>query len=129
MSGGGALAPKDPRPSGIRGSILGSSFARGYRPVAVDYLPPAVLSAAPAEPPFEIGNDAPSVQVGLALSVDVDGRVARVAITRSGGVPFDEAAKLAAEAFVFRPALRSGSPVRARLSYTMTFKPKTRPAL
>lgn len=124
---GSALAPEEPRPSGLRRSFLAPPCAQGFRPVGIPYLPPAVLSATPARCPVEIGNDVPSVQVGLSLSVDVHGRVSKVAVTRSGGAAFDEAATLAAARFVFRPALRRGTPVRARLAYTMTFKPSARP--
>ena len=124
-----AAAPSEPRPSGIQNGIFTRAFSRGYRPVAVGYLPPAVISAVPPIVPFPAANDEATVQVGLALVVDAQGNVAKITVTRSAGAPFDDAAKLAAALFAFRPALRSGAAVRAKVPYTVTFKRTPRGAV
>jgi TonB family protein len=65
--------------------------------------------------------------VTLAIDIDADGRVTGVAVVRSAGRDFDDAAAAAARAMEFTPAEVDGKPSRIRIEYTIHFRPKTVP--
>ncbi|MFB6265128.1 MAG: TonB family protein [Bradymonadaceae bacterium] len=60
--------------------------------------------------------------VVLTLVIDTEGRVERARVEQGPGHGLNEAARSAAEQFVFRPARRGGRPVRARIRYRYEFE-------
>jgi TonB family protein len=90
--------------------------------------PPVVKKqVSPAYPPDAldggVGGD-----VTLAIDIGADGRVTAVAVTRSAGHGFDEAAAAAAREMEFTPAEVDGKPAAIRIEYTIHFRPRTQPA-
>lgn len=83
--------------------------------------PPALVADVEAVPPD--GSSLPIPEVVLRLTIDEDGAVTEVAVARSGGGPWDEAAAAAAWRAQFRPAARDGVPVAARVLYQARFAP------
>jgi TonB family protein len=63
--------------------------------------------------------------VALELTIDREGRVSASRVVTPAGHGFDEAAEEAARRFVFRPALRAGKPVVAKIRYTYAFRLET----
>ena len=105
--------------------------------------PPAVASAAPAPPPTGTSQrarpvsgscpppDYPAVArrrrwagtVTIQMSIDARGEVAAARILRSSGhVVLDEAARQAALAWRFTPALQGGEPVPQLRNQPFTFR-------
>src|SRR5262249_38668277 len=60
--------------------------------------------------------------VALSLDVDATGRVTAVAVLRSGGEAFDEAAVRAAREFHFEPGRYQGEAVPFKVTYTHHFR-------
>ncbi|HWE27526.1 MAG TPA: TonB family protein [Polyangia bacterium] len=59
--------------------------------------------------------------VALELTVDSDGNVSEVKVTRAAGFGFDESAVAAARALKFRPALHDGKPIAATVAFEQRF--------
>jgi TonB family protein len=85
-------------------------------------LPPALEVAKEAPYPEEAKRAGLEGAVELELIIGVDGHVTQATVARGAGHGFDEAALAAGRAFVFRPALRRGKPVVAKIRYTYTFR-------
>lgn len=60
-------------------------------------------------------------EVVLTLTIEADGAVSAVEITQPAGHGFDEAARAAAEAFVFSPAEIDGAPAPVQIVYRYAF--------
>jgi TonB family protein len=88
----------------------------------VDFLPPAPALLVQPRHPGGSTRERGDVCVGLLLEIDSDGTVSAVRVTASAGDLFDRLACNAARSFVFRPALRGGRPVAARLRYAVSFR-------
>jgi protein TonB len=67
-------------------------------------------------------RDGLEADVRLELLVSQTGEVAEVAVVRSAGPGFDEAARRLARRFRFRPAERGGRPVAVRIPWTLKFR-------
>jgi TonB family protein len=65
--------------------------------------------------------------VVLALTVDVDGHVSKVAVLESAAPDLDEAAVVAARQWTFVPAMRGGKPVASRIRVPFHFAPPAPP--
>jgi periplasmic protein TonB len=79
----------------------------------------------PIKPEYSPALKAQNIEGDVVVSVDIaeSGIVTRVTILRSSGQPaFDEAARRAALAEKFMPALRDGVPVAFTLSYTYRYR-------
>jgi protein TonB len=73
--------------------------------------PPRILSAPQAEyPPRALDRGQEGVS-RLRIEIDVNGRVTRVSVEKSGGRDFDQSAVAAAKATRFQPFTRGGKPV------------------
>ncbi|MGZ3440219.1 MAG: energy transducer TonB, partial [Polyangia bacterium] len=59
--------------------------------------------------------------VGLELTVDADGNVTDVKVTRAAGFGFDESAVAAARQLKFRPAVHDGKPIAATVAFEQRF--------
>ncbi|MBZ5711553.1 TonB-dependent receptor domain-containing protein [Nannocystis pusilla] len=68
------------------------------------------------------------VTVELAVTVEVDGRVGAVDVTRSGGPAFDDAAVAAVKQWRFEPARRGDVAVAAKIRVPFQFAPPVEPA-
>jgi TonB family protein len=83
--------------------------------------PPKLTQLVPAEIPEGTVFPGPLVEVVLEIEVAADGTVSTVRVVQGVGEPFDDAAREAAEKFVFEPGLlTNGQPVPV----TVTFKMK-----
>ncbi len=96
--------------------------------------PPATLERAPrllkfvaATPPAELTGRG-RVDVVLTIDVDDAGKVTQVAVAKSAGAPFDDAALAAARQFEFAPGIAGGKPVPVRITYRYAFIEKVAPA-
>jgi TonB family protein len=83
--------------------------------------PPELVEA--AEAPYPGPPDGGTVEVGLELTIDAEGRVTEARVVASGGDAFDRAAEDAARRFRFAPARRDGEPVPAVVGYRYVFEP------
>lgn len=99
---------------------LGASRVASAQDITL--LPPAL--EVPSEPayPEEARRAGIEGAVELELVIGVDGHVEKASSVRPVGHGFDEAAEGAARSLVFRPALRRGKPVAAKIRYTYTFR-------
>ncbi len=98
-------------------------WLRAPTSAAAEGTPPNIVAPAPQsslDVPYPKGA-AGDAWVGLELLIAEDGSVASATV-REGAAPFADAARLAAESFRFRPALRDGIPVRARIALGVTFR-------
>jgi TonB family protein len=113
-----ALAQETPPP--------GAATAQPTPPPAKLDKPPKLLRFVEAEPPPEL---AARKQVDVVLTIDVDaaGKVQQIAVARSGGAPFDAAARAAAAQFEFAPGEAGGKPVPVRITYRYRFLAKAPP--
>ncbi|MCU1278027.1 MAG: TonB family protein / TonB-dependent receptor, partial [bacterium] len=69
-----------------------------------------------------------TVEVGLLLDVDSEGKVTGITVEQTGGQPFDDAATAAARRFVFAPARARGRAIPATVPYRARFvAPAKRP--
>jgi TonB family protein len=79
----------------------------------------------PSKPEFPPTLKAQNLEGDVVVSVDISvrGEVTRITIARGSGYPeFDDAARHAAQAERFSPALRDGKPVPYTLTYTYRFR-------
>lgn len=60
--------------------------------------------------------------VTVALTVLPDGSTADIVVVKSGGAEFDRAAKDVMSSAKFRPAMRDGVAVAARIQWTVRFR-------
>lgn len=101
-----------------------ATSARAHEPQPDDHAPdsaPALLNHVDAVYPPQARAAGLSATVALALTVDADGRVARVEVTRGAGFGFDESAVAAARALQFRPALRDGKAIAVTVAFEQRF--------
>lgn len=85
--------------------------------------PPEVLTRVEAVSPNGEPVPAEGVTTVLLVVVLADGTVGEVTVAESGGAAFDQAAMSAMKAWSFRPALRGGAPVAARIRVPFLFSP------
>lgn len=90
-------------------------------PVRPSVTPPELVDFAAA--PYPEGALGESVNVVVFVTVGIEGQVSDVAIAQGAGAPFDSAALAAARRCRFKPALRDGTPVAARISLSYEFAP------
>lgn len=91
--------------------------------------PELVERVEPEYPESETAAGA-SAHVELRLSIDEQGAVTDVEVTRSANAAFDAAAVAAARRTRFKPATRSGQPIPARIPFRLEFSyqpPKPQP--
>ncbi len=93
----------------------GTGPARGYRPGA----PIQTVKAAYPPMALRLGLEA---DVPLKVSVDEDGRVTKVEITKSAGMGFDEEAVKTVKQYRFEPATSDGRRVATEFSYVYRFR-------
>lgn len=85
-------------------------------------LPPVLTENATADYPAEAKREGLEGIVSLELVIGADGIVISARLLEPAGHGFDEAALAAAKRFVFKPALRDGKPVAAKIRYAYTFR-------
>jgi vitamin B12 transporter len=91
-------------------------------PAAPQLVPPDLLEASEAVYPPEARAQGIQGTVLLQLAIGADGVVTEATVLEPAGHGFDEAAQVAALRFLFRPALRDGQPVAARIRYPYVFQ-------
>lgn len=86
---------------------------------------PQVVRRHDALYPSALNQPAPrgNIRVLLDVSIDDQGHVVAVDVAESGGEAFDAAALLAMKEWTFKPALRRGKPVPARIQVPFDFAP------
>ena len=87
----------------------GSRAARPIQTVKASYPPMALRMGLEAD-------------VALKVLVDADGRVAKVEVTRSAGMGFDEEALKVIKQFRFEPATSDGKRVASEFTYIYRFR-------
>ena len=86
-------------------------------------ISPRLLEHAEAPyPPSKLGEHV-EADVGLLVTVELDGTVSKPQVAESGGPAFDEAALETVRTWRFSPALEAGKPVRARIRVRFHFSP------
>ncbi|MFN3198384.1 MAG: TonB family protein [Bradymonadia bacterium] len=65
-----------------------------------------------------------SAEVIMLITIDEQGAVTEVSVTKSGGAEFDTAALEAAKQFVFSPATADGEPFGVQIEYQYVFEPQ-----
>jgi TonB family protein len=100
----------------------GSTEGAAGASVARDVSPPEPLG--PATPEYPAAALAARLEGAVTLRLEIDdaGGVTAAEVTRPLGHGFDESARAAVLSLRFRPALRDGKPVRARISYRVLFR-------
>ncbi len=86
-------------------------------------VPPALLGPSDVAYPAGAAGEA---TVLLELTVSADGAVVEARVV-DGGEPFAGAALAAARGFRFSPATRDGAPLRARIRFSLAFRPPPAP--
>ncbi len=114
--------------------VAGAGRARAQDDVdagvtAPSLSPPELLEFVEAEYPEAARAAGRGAAVELELTIGVDGLVRQARVVTPVGEGFDEAALAAAQRFVFRPALRNGTPVAARIRYRYVFELHEEPAI
>ncbi len=87
-------------------------------------VPPRLIEA--PEPVYPEGlrrRDLPSLDVGLLLTIGLDGAVTEVKLTQAAGEPWDSLAKATAARFRFAPATVDGAPVAVSVPFNYAFRP------
>jgi TonB family protein len=97
-------------------------------PAAPALVPPELLESSEADYPAEARAEGLEGTVVLLLTIAADGSVTDADVVEPVGHGFDEAARSAALRFRFRPALRNGEPITARIRYPYAFKLAVEPA-
>jgi len=104
------------------------------QPTAFDQEPPAASQPAQLTRAPELIKNVPAVfplaavaegregEVVMLLEIDGSGTVTHVAVTKSAGEDLDQAAQVAAQRFVFRPAEWNGVPGPIAIEYRQVFK-------
>ncbi len=87
-----------------------------------ELLAPVLKSRATAVYPPDALRDRIEGTVGLELSIDDTGLVTDARVTSPAGHGFDEAALVAARAFVFEPAREGGKPIRSTVQFAYDFR-------
>jgi TonB family protein len=98
--------------------------AHAHEPDEPDHAPdsaPVVVNQVEAAYPPQARAAGVSGTVLLELSVDADGNVSDVKVTRGAGFGFDESAVAAARALKFRPATHDGKPIAATVAFEQRF--------
>jgi TonB family protein len=90
-------------------------------------VPPELTEGATPEYPESKKAAAEKASVVLSLTIASSGAVEGIAVTTSAGPAFDEAALLAAKRLVFKPAMRDGKPIAARIPYRFDFAVESAP--
>lgn len=85
-------------------------------------LPPVRTDKATAEYPADAKREGLEGIVSIELVIGTDGNVTSARVLDPVGHGFDEAALSAAKRFTFKPALRDGKPVVAKIRYAYTFR-------
>jgi TonB family protein len=85
-----------------------------------------ILLRGDAQPVYPEGQRV-AASVALELTLDRAGVVGAVAVTRSAGPAFDDAARAFARTLSFSPALRDGQPIPALIPFTVEFTPPAPP--
>jgi TonB family protein len=101
-----------------------STTARAHEPDELEHAPdaaPIVLNQVEAIYPPRARAAGLSGTVALELTVDADGNVRDVKVTRAAGFGFDESAVTAARALKFRPATHDGKPIAATVAFEQRF--------
>ncbi len=93
---------------------------------AADVTPPQAIRRVDAVYPPTGPRE--EVDVVLVVTVGVEGDVTDVAVGKSGGARFDQAAMAAARQWLFVPASTPSGPVRAKIRVTFHFDPPTPPS-
>jgi TonB family protein len=91
---------------------------------AAAVTPPQVLEHVDASYPQSRMGESLETTVVLFVTVEKDGKVSDATVAESGGDDFDEAALAAVKRWRFTPALKGGSPVRARIRVPFHFAPE-----
>ena len=68
-------------------------------------------------------RDGADAKVVLFVTVERDGSIGETTVAESGGDAFDRAALEAVKGWRFEPAMRAGTPVRARIRVPIQFTP------
>jgi TonB family protein len=89
--------------------------------------PPIVVTHVDAVYPASAVAEGKHADVLLAVTIDTDGHVTKVEVKQSGGAALDEAAIVAARQWTFRPAMRDGRAVNARITLSFHFAPPAPP--
>ncbi len=107
--------------------IVQPARAEGAAPSAAGVTPPSVVHHVdPIYPPSAL-KERKHADVILTVTVDTDGHVSQVAVSKSGGDDLDEAAIVAAQEWTFVPAMRDGKPVASRIKMPFHFAPPAPP--
>lgn len=91
---------------------------------AATVTPPQVLEHVDASYPQSRMGESLETTVVLFVIVEKDGKVSDATVAETGGEDFDEAALAAVKRWRFTPALKGGSPVRARIRVPFHFAPE-----
>jgi iron complex outermembrane receptor protein len=95
---------------------------------ADEVKPPTVVSHVDAVYPPSALAAREHADVVLAVTVDADGHVSKVEVTRSSGqADLDEAAIVAARQWTFTPAMRGDKPIPSRITVPFHFAPPAPP--
>jgi TonB family protein len=100
--------------------LSANALAQEGPPIA----PPEVLERVDAQYPDDAAPQEQDVIVILAVTIGTEGQVEEIAAIQRGGKPFDRAARTAVLQWRFKPAMRDGTPVRAKIRVPFTF-PRT----
>ncbi len=101
--------------------VLGGGVA-----AAQGVVPPSPLETPPAIYPRA---ETRTADVVTQVTVSPSGQVSSAEVVESAGAAFDEAALEAVKRWTFRPALRAGEPVSARVKVPFRFEPPPAPAV
>jgi len=130
VPGGGVAVPVTgpgvpPSPRGVPGATGEGPDAPPFA-LEPDTGPGLVSQPSPEEMralyPEQARRAALEGDVKLELVVSETGEVTEVRVVRSAGSGFDEAAERLVRRFRFRPAVRAGKPVPARIPWTYKFR-------
>jgi len=108
------------------GALALSSRAAAQPPQGA-VTPPIVVTHVDAMYPASAVAEGRHADVLLLVTIDTDGRVTKIEVKQSGGKELDEAAIVAARQWTFRPAMRDGRPVNARITLSFHFAPPAPP--
>lgn len=98
-----------------------SANALAQAPPDANVRAPEVISRVDAQYPQDAPASNQDVIVVLAVTIGTEGQVEEIATTQSGGKPFDRAAREAVLQWQFKPAMRDGNPVKAKIRVPFTF--------
>ncbi|MBK8171541.1 MAG: TonB-dependent receptor [Sandaracinaceae bacterium] len=90
--------------------------------VASSMAAPELVEFVEAEYPAAAREAQQEASVELEITIGSDGAIRSVTVATSATPEFDAAAVAAAQRFVFRPAMRNGTPVASRIRYRYVFE-------